>query len=419
MNIVVAVPDLLRCISEAIDMTSPVLRNHHRRVMRISYDLSVECGFGESMIERILVAAAVHDIGAFMLRRREILLNLDMQEDKHAHYGAELIGRFRPFREIAPIIEHHHLPWSTIASHKPGWELVPFESQVLHLADRISVLIDEKTKLHEVPDIVSRIDHLAPGRFNGELVERFHAVAKRESFWLDARDATVPTIAVNASARSLILTPDDLSELGKIFRQFIDFRSTFTATHTAGVATVAQALSEICNFSAYESVLMKFAGDLHDIGKLAIPVSILEKKGSLTDEEMGVMKSHTYYGNRLLQCVSAFDTVRKWGALHHEKLNGTGYPFHLTGDQLPLGSRIMAVADIFTATLEDRPYRKGMDVPTAQAVLDNMVKTGGIDGKVVKQLRENFEEINQKRIASQAAAAEEYGRYLREVKNGA
>ncbi len=95
----------------------------------------------------------------------------------------------------------------------------------------------------------------------------------------------------------------------------------------------------------------------------------------------------------MLKNITGFETITKWAAFHHEKLNGKGYPFHLSGNQIPLGSRIVAVADIFTAISENRPYRKGMEKEEVIKVMQGLVQDGSICGNIVGVLMENIDEF--------------------------
>ena len=150
------------------------------------------------------------------------------------------------------------------------------------------------------------------------------------------------------------------------------------------------------------------AGYLHDLGKLAVSNEILEKPGKLSEDEFNVIRSHTYYTYHLLESIPAFKMINEWASYHHEKLDGTGYPFHIAGDKLSLGSRVMAVSDVFTAITEDRPYRKRMDDESAKQVLIGMVDSGALDGKVVEILLDNFDKIKDKCEAGQQEAIERY-----------
>jgi len=93
---------------------------------------------------------------------------------------------------------------------------------------------------------------------------------------------------------------------------------------------------------------MEIAGYFHDLGKLRVPKEILEKPGKLSTEEFNIIKSHTYHTYRILSHIPNFETINWWASFHHERLNGSGYPFRINAFNFPLGSRIMAIADVFT-----------------------------------------------------------------------
>jgi len=109
------------------------------------------------------------------------------------------------------------------------------------------------------------------------------------------------------------------------------------------------------------------------------------------------------------------DVINTWASFHHERLNGKGYPFHYKGEDLSLGSRIMAVADVSTAITEDRPYRKGMASNEALQVLGQMAGDSVLDSNAVSSLRLHYDEINSIRIVAQAAVSKEYQEFGQQI----
>ena len=174
------------------------------------------------------------------------------------------------------------------------------------------------------------------------------------------------------------------------------------------MAKTAEKLAELVGFSKNECKMMLVAGYLHDLGKLAIREEVLEKPGKLDKEEFNIIKSHAYYTYRLLQPIKEFEVINTWASFHHEKLNGKGYPFRLDEKSIPLGSRIMAVADIFTAITEDRPYRKGMTAEQTISVLNSMVDDNSICAYITSTLIENFDLIYEICRKEQEKAKVEY-----------
>jgi len=191
----------------------------------------------------------------------------------------------------------------------------------------------------------------------------------------------------------------------------IDFRSRFTAVHSSGVAVVAGSLAESMGLSRRQCQLIRISGYLHDFGKLAVPKEILEKTGPLTLEEYAIIKSHAYYSSRLLRTVPELKLVNAWISLHHERPDGEGYPFRMSGDDLPLGAKILAVADVFTAITEDRPYRTGMEGEAALAVLADLAWRGGLDQHLVQLLTTRFSGVNALRHEAQQQALAEYRKF--------
>jgi HD-GYP domain-containing protein (c-di-GMP phosphodiesterase class II) len=244
-------------------------------------------------------------------------------------------------------------------------------------------------------------------------VESLFEMSKKEYIWLDLISRHTPEIIANTGLFNIhALEIDDIVDLALVFSQIIDFRNRFTARHSAGVAKTAERLAQLSGFSSHECKMMLIAGYLHDLGKIAISHDILEKPSRLNEDEFNEIRTHTYYTYHLLEPLTQLKTINTWASFHHEKLNGTGYPFHIAGESLPLGSRIMAVADVFTALTEDRPYRLGMDFDKTRDVLRDMVASDELDGKVVKLLVNHFHEINTIRVDSQVEAAEKYKNFM-------
>jgi len=153
---------------------------------------------------------------------------------------------------------------------------------------------------------------------------------------------------------------------------------------------------------------MRIAGYMHDLGKLAVPVEILDKPAHLNRNEFNVVRHHSFYTYRILEPIAALKTINTWAAFHHERLDGFGYPFHLREKELPLGSQVMAVADVFTALTEDRPYRRGMKRSDTLKVLDDMRADSALNGQIVSLLGKHYEELDAVRMAAQADARTNY-----------
>lgn len=140
----------------------------------------------------------------------------------------------------------------------------------------------------------------------------------------------------------------------------VEARDYHTAHHSERVSNMAEYVCHLVGLSRQETTLIHLAADLHDIGKIGIPDRILLKDGPLTDAEWVEMKSHPCIGDRILRKVDRFKEIAVIVRHHHERWDGKGYPDKIAGTDIPLGARIIAVADSVDAMLSDRAYRRGM-----------------------------------------------------------
>lgn len=390
--------DLLICMSKAQDIMAPFLSNHHQRVAYLSFRLAQEIRLSIEEQREIYLAALVHDIGALSMDEKlELIENDPDKVNKHAIKGAKLLENFQPLSKASQIIKYHHVPWQYGEGRFYNGEEVPFASHVINIADYTCSLIQpDKNILSQLPVILHSIEKSKNTRVIPELVDALIRISKIEYYWLDLiSNSPVKRIRDEELLNVLDLEVDDVIDFALIFSHLIDFRSSFTARHSVGVAKAAESLASLVGFSEYECKLMLIAGYLHDLGKLAISNEILDKPGKLTETEFDEIRKHTYYTYHLLEPIEAFKTINVWASYHHEKLDGTGYPFHIKGENLVLGSRVMAVADVFTAITEDRPYRKSMNDESAKKVLNDMVTSGALDGRIVSLLIDNFDYIKE------------------------
>ena len=403
--------DLIMCISDTVDMVSPALSNHHKQVAYLAARIAEAHGLGRERQRTCIVAGALHDLGGMTVSERLGVLEFEAEGlQDHARMGARLLGTFSLLSDLAPIVGGHHAVWGHRSA--PGDE--PIEAHILHLADRIAVLVDRGAEvLGQVAGIAARIRGEAGRLFHPGLVETFEALARQESLWLDLVSPTLGgEIRRRLGDEAVELDMQGVFELAAFFARLIDFRSRFTASHSAGVAATAEFLARHAGFSPREQALMRAAGLLHDLGKLAVPAEVLEKPAKLSEAEFNLIRSHTYSTWRALRPIRDFEVIAEWAAYHHERLDGRGYPFHIGGRDISMGSRIMAVADVFVALTEDRPYRDGMGTERALDILGDMARQGALDPRLVKLARSHQGELDRVRLEAQEAAIQEYRELL-------
>lgn len=157
-----------------------------------------------------------------------------------------------------------------------------------------------------------------------------------------------------------------------------------------GIAQKAEEMGRYYKLSEEECDKLFVAGALHDIGKLITDNVILDKPGKLTPEEYKEIQYHAMGTWDMLKNIEGIEDITKWAAYHHEKLDGSGYPFELTGDKLDKNSRLMACLDIYQALVEDRPYKAGMPHEEAMGILRKMGDAGQLDNQIIDDIDSCF-----------------------------
>lgn len=150
----------------------------------------------------------------------------------------------------------------------------------------------------------------------------------------------------------------------------IDAKDTYTKGHSSAVSRYSEALARAMNLPSDEVERIKLGALLHDIGKIGVPEQVLRKPTQLTDEEWAIMKQHPAIGaDKVLKPNKSLHDLMPMVKYHHEHVDGSGYPYGLKGDEIPLSAKIVAVADAYHALISDRPYRKGLTVAKACEIL--------------------------------------------------
>ena len=402
--------DLVRAFARAMNLISPEVANHHEKVALLAGALAEELQMSSREQQLAFFGALLHDIGAVTLsgNRKLALAEVESNAAFLAKAGSALLRMNPVTAQLSDVVFLRQSPWRALRGSLPlvgkKWML----SQVVHLADTVSLLLEgEETALNRVGYIRECIRRTAGyDEYCPEVLEAFESLCRRDDVWLYVRYHPECFLRFVPADKGISL--DETIRITELIGHVIDFRSPFTAMHSAGVAASAETLAELAGMSRNECKMMRVAGSLHDLGKLKIPKEILEKPGKLTDEEFNTIKEHAYFTYMLLKDIQGFEQIAVWAAFHHEKLNGRGYPFRLEGAELPLGARIMAVSDIFSAITEDRPYRRGMEREQAVRVLRENAAAEALSGNVTELLIANFDAVNAARERASREAGKRY-----------
>jgi putative nucleotidyltransferase with HDIG domain len=178
-------------------------------------------------------------------------------------------------------------------------------------------------------------------------------------------------VALEPEDRQMALTEGMLDGICTAFAEVIDAKSPFTYRHSTGVANAAIAIGQELDLNPQTITFLRRAALLHDIGKLSVSNSILEKPGKLTDGEFSVVKKHPYFTFEILRRIPGFGELSEIAASHHEKLDGSGYFRGYGAEQLSLPARILVVADIYDALAARRPYRDAMPIEKVFGIMQS------------------------------------------------
>jgi HD-GYP domain-containing protein (c-di-GMP phosphodiesterase class II) len=402
---------LMLSLSDALDLVSPSLSSHQLRTAYICVELGKSMRLSEERLAKLFVAASLHDIGALTSGEKVAVHDSQTQDlQPHCLRGAMLFQDLPWLDGISWAIERHHTPWTDLGEPLDA----PFvlEAQLIYLADLVERSVDRgRYILHQNDGLTASIRDLSGSTFHPDVVDRFMAVSASDEFWLDLTSPRLYEHLLRGSPfQDMPATRENLRQVAQLFRNIVDFRSSFTATHSAGVTQCAGMLACRSGFSDEDVFLMELAASLHDLGKVVIPNSILEKPAGLSREEFAVMRQHTYWTYTLLHTIGGFERVAEWAAFHHEKLDGSGYPFRLPARRISAGSRIMAVADVSTALIEDRPYRKGLAKDRVILLLRQKVGASHLDPAMAELLYDHYGEVEGAVREKQATAMDLYKR---------
>jgi putative two-component system response regulator len=172
----------------------------------------------------------------------------------------------------------------------------------------------------------------------------------------------------------------------------IEGKDPYTEGHCERLSKLSSLLGEFMGLPDAEVNALRRAGIVHDIGKVAVPDSILLKQGPLTPEEQGILRRHPLEGETICSPLRSFQLVLPIIRHHHEKFDGSGYPDHLQGEQIPLTARILQIVDVYDALTTQRPYKRALNRLEALDMMSQEVKRGWWDPNVFKQFRKMMQQ---------------------------
>ena len=383
---------LIKTIAVALDSVEHELlgasTNHGKRIAVLCAKMGNMLGKSPEEIMGMAVCALLHDnaLTEYILAERTAARHEPAMR-LHCEYGQRNIDALCLKTSVKDFILYHHEradgkgPFGIRAGEGP------LEAELIAIADSLDVSCHlQRLDPERLTSIRQNIAEEAGKRYSkaaaGAMLEILTWPAilslKDEAIQETTEAAFIPWV--------VDIEADAIFGLAGFITGIIDYKSNFTRRHSTQIANKAWFMGGYYRYDHLVQTELYLAAALHDIGKLLIPTAILEKPGKLTDEEFFVIKDHIRQTWELLKNIDGFQTVCDWASNHHEKLDGSGYPFGKTAEALDFNSRLMACIDIYQAVSEERPYHPARNHNETMQVLYKIADSGGIDKTIAKDI---------------------------------
>lgn len=368
---------VFNAFSMALDIAEGKDINHAKRVAYTSIRLARTLGLNEEEVKKVYYCATMHDIGINDYKINKCGEDIT-KITEHCKRGEDTVRKLNLPEEVYRGIKYHHEIWNGGGPFGLSQDSIPLLSQIIYLADKFDSIFDNKLS-YDVAKISlsNKIVKKRNVEFNPEIVDAFIKISQEERFWLDYKNYNFNEILNRILPEdTLTINLENLENISEVFAIIIDNKSEFTHNHSRGIANKIKATT---HFLGYDEVIQRkayIAGLLHDLGKIAVPNSILNKPSKLNRKERYIINTHSYYTKLILEQIPSIEDITSWASNHHERIDGKGYPERLSGDKLGEMERLMCVCDVYQALTEDRPYRKGMKNSKALEIIKDMVKDG-------------------------------------------
>ena len=379
----VTLRQMITIIHRTINSSHTTLLNHGEEVAYIMMNmLKMDGSYSEDEIIKICAISIFHDIGIYKVTERDKIMEADtISPLKHAVYGSLFIKYFSPLSDLHKIILSHH--FSPRYYREKNMDIISKEGLLLNFVDNL-----DRTYLKN--NLITREYYEnSSEEFLVEHIELFKKADKEFNLVSKLINGTYIEELYDFFDKKII-TREEVIAYSKMLAYSIDFRSEATVRHTITVEAISYQIGKLYGLDENKLTRIKVASALHDIGKIGIPVEILEKPGNLTKEEFEIIKSHAIIGYSILSGLG-IDDIRDIGTLHHEKLDGAGYPFGLREDKLSKEVRIVAISDIISALLGSRSYKGEFTKDKTIKILKDMARANKIDYEITKLFIDNYD----------------------------
>ncbi|MCH5266450.1 MAG: HD domain-containing protein [Lachnospiraceae bacterium] len=397
----IAINELLYAVSTALDHVEAhfigVTTYHAQRVAYLSALTGKALGLESDELFFLATAALLHDNALFQFFADAEDWNkmklTEKEMEQHCIEGEENVKGLPFYPQIKHAILYHHERADGKGVFGKKTDETPLFARLIHFADTLDTAFNvrevSEEKYHKLLQYVQKE---CDSCYDRECAEAFCQAISYEALSRIAGDNIRLVLEDTIPPREWDITSDELMQFSDIFARIIDVKSQFTSKHSIGIAQKAYKMAaEYYNWEQDIAQKLYFAGALHDIGKLMVKSDILEKPGRLTADEYTEIQNHAMGTYRILSSVTGLEDITNWASLHHEKLDGSGYPFGKDASELGKEERLMACLDIYQALVEDRPYKSGMPHLKAIGILKEMADKGQLDAEIVADMDTYFD----------------------------
>lgn len=378
--------NVYQIIYKTLSIVNEKIIKHGEVVSYILYKmLKTEQLYSDEQLVDYTMLALLHDIGLYKEDNVRNLADFELQNQwKHSIYGFLFLKYLSPMGDKAEIILYHHLDYERYGMIKSQYLHI---IECLYLADKIDNLMNMKMKMSD-PKYFSKYRDI---RFSGKALDLFLKAEAEHHITERLADGTYKD-ELNVLLSNKAFTEYYKKGFLEMLVYTIDFRSEYTVMHTMATVNFSQQIGRLMCLRGKDMRNIYYGSLLHDLGKMAIPLRILESPGRLSDKEMWVMKAHVRITELILEG-EIDDDVLEIAIRHHEKLDGTGYHKGWTDLDLTLTQKIVAVADILSALYGKRSYKDSFNKELIQKLLKKDADNNKISATIVDCVLENYDNI--------------------------
>ena len=334
----------------------------------------------------------VHDVGAYKTEEINNMVQFETGNVwNHSIYGYLFLKYLSPFSELAPVILYHHTDCDKLAGISGLQRDLLKWAQMVNLSDRVDVCI----QTGEGVNIIEYLERFSDRKFSSEVIDLFKKAEKRDQI-LEKLGDSANQRKISKEVFEALGNPSfsrkEIETYLKMVVYAIDFRSPFTVIHTITTTSISQELARLMGMQEIEITQIYYGALLHDLGKIGIPVEILEYPGKLSPQAMKIMKTHVDITEEIMNGEME-PVIANIALRHHEKIDGSGYPRGLKGEVLTPSERIVAIADIVSALNGRRSYKDAFGKEKIVGILTEMKEDGLLCEKTVDVMIRHFDEI--------------------------